>query len=159
MARLEIAPKHMVSWDFDVREEGGASIRLDLAHTEKAEFELDGVRYRIRREGPMSGDWTLEAEGDRSVLARAGKVSVFRREYVVTAAGRRLVYRAAHPLTRAFVLLHGRREIGSLRPGGFLRRRAVAELPDELGGPIRIFLVFLALILWRRQARAAASGG
>lgn len=159
MARLEIVPKHVVSWDFQVLEEGVPVAYLDLAVTEKAGFELEGVRYRIRREGRVSGDWLLEAEGDRSVLARAAKVSAFRREYLVTAAGRRLVYRAAHPLTRAFVLLHGTREMGSLRPVGFFRRRAVAELPDELPPPTRIFLIFLALILWRRQARAAGSGG
>ena len=160
MARLELVPKHAFSWDFDVLDGERRITHLDLAAlSEKARFELGGTAYGIRREGIRRGPWLLEREEDGRVLARGEKVSAFRREYEVTAGDRRFSYRPRHVLSRAFVLRHGRQEMGSVAPAGFLRRRAVAEFAELVPEPTRIFLAFLAIILWRRHQRAAAGGG
>jgi len=47
--------------------------------------------------------------------------------------------------------------LGVIAPVSVLRRSAMAQLPAEKPLPVRLFIAFLVVVLWKRQADAAAS--
>jgi hypothetical protein len=57
--------------------------------------------------------------------------------------------------SRTFVLVHGDREIGSMRSTSLLGNSADIDFPENLPLPMQLFLAFLVITAWRR-ARAAA---
>jgi hypothetical protein len=60
------------------------------------------------------------------------------------------------PFTRGFQLLKGKRIVGTLLPASFLTRKINVELPEDLPLQIRAFIVWLTVLLWKRDASAAA---
>ena len=115
---------------------------------EKGRLTIDGATYRVYREAPLSGAFVLEGAG--GVLAQAVKPSVFRRAFVIRHAGRDYTLRPKSLFRRAFVLLDGQREVGSVAPVSAFTRKAAADLPHNLPLPVRAFIVWLTLISWRR---------
>ena len=61
---------------------------------------------------------------------------------------------AESPLRRKFVLREGGQTIGSVRPEHAFTKRAIIDLPADIALPVRIFMVWLTLILWKREADA-----
>ena len=116
---------------------------------EKGALTIGDATYRVYREGAMFGDFVLEHAG--SVLARAEKPSIFRREFVIRHAGRDYTLRPESVFRRAFVFLDGARQVGFLAPKGAFTRKAAASLPHDLTLPVRMFIVWLTMISWRRQ--------
>ena len=150
MMLLQIVPTSWGSWNFTVADE---SRRVaDIATSwwrEKGTLAIDGATCRVYREALMSGAFILEGAG--GVLARAEKPSVFRREFVIRHAGREYTLRPRSIFGRAFILLAGSREVGSLEPQSVFTRKAAADLPGDLPLPVRAFIVWLMLISWRRS--------
>ena len=150
---LQVVPTHWYSWDVRITDESRPV--ADIATSwwrEKGRLTIDGVTYRVSREGPMSGAFVLEHAGD--VLARAEKPSVFRREFVIRHADREYTLRPTSIFRRAFVLLEGSREVGSITPQNAFTRKAAADLPNDLPLPVRVFIVWLIVISWRRAQDA-----
>ena len=116
---------------------------------EKGALTIGQTTYRVYRERPMFGEFVLEHAG--SVLARAEKPSVFRREFVIRHAGREYTLRPESVFRRAFVFLDGSRQVGFVAPKSAFTRKAAASLPHDLPLPVRMFIVWLTMISWRRQ--------
>jgi hypothetical protein len=156
---LTAIPKHWFTWDFTVHEGSQAIAEIDVSWwREKGTLTIQGQDYRVYREGVMSGYFVLESAG--SVLARAEKPSAFRRTFLVEHAGRQYTLQAKSAWRRAFVLLQGSEEVGGIAPLGIFSRRASVDFPESLPLPVRVFLLWLAVLLWKREAdSAAASGG
>ncbi len=97
--------------------------------------------------------------GLTEVVARASKPSVFQNRFEVQLPDRRLVLRkpSAWSWNRRFALFDGEKQIGSIDPVGLFTRRTMIDLPDNWSLPIRVFLFWLAVIIWKRQSAAAAS--
>jgi hypothetical protein len=147
---LQMVPAHWFSWNFTVT--AGSRPVADIATSwwcEKGRLTVDGATYRVYREAPMCGAFVLEDAG--GVLARAEKPSVFRREFVIEHAGRVLTLRPTSMFRRAFALVDGSREVGSVAPRSAFTRKAAADLPDDLPLPVRAFIVWLVVISWRRS--------
>jgi hypothetical protein len=121
---------------------------------EKAELEIGEGTYQLYREGKLSGDFVLEHNGN--IVARARKPSVFRNKFEVELPNQLLVLRKLSPLTRRFGLFDGERQLGSIYPLGILTRRSNIDLPNEWPLPIRVFVFWLAFLVWRRQNAAAS---
>jgi len=146
---LQIVPTHWYSWDFTVTDESRTVADIAMSWWgEKGALTIDHTTYRVYREALMSGAFVLEHAG--SVLARAEKPSVFRREFVIRHAGREYTLRPRSMFRRAFVLVEGSREVGSLAPTSAFTRKAAADLPHDLPLPVRAFIVWLVVISWRR---------
>jgi hypothetical protein len=147
---LQVVPTHWYSWNFTVRDESRpvADIALSLWR-EKAGLTVGGERYRMYREAPLSGAFVLEHAG--RVLAQAEKPSAFRREFVIRHAGREYTLRTRSIFGRAFILLDGSRHVGSIAPNSPFTRKAAADLPHDLTLPVRMFMVWLTVIMWRRE--------
>ena len=152
---LTIVPLRWYSWDFDVMEGTRHLARIDVSSwREKGVLTIDGADYRVYREGAMSGDFLLERDG--LVFARATKPSAFKNTFVVTYHERQYTLSKRSAWRREFVVRSGETEIGSLAPTSAWRREAAVRLPEDWPIPIRVFVIWLAIILWKRDADAAA---
>ena len=151
-------PRRWFSWDFVVLDGSGRALaEIDMAvFGERATVAVEGSTYEIAREGLLRGAFLLERSGE--VLARAEKPSAFRRLFHVEHAGTRYTMAQRSILRRAFVLRRGDDDVGTLAPERLIGRRVRVELPDELPVPVAVFVIFLAVLLWKRASRSAGSG-
>jgi hypothetical protein len=153
---LQAVPTHWFSWNFTVTQGSEVLANIDTSWwREKGVLTIEGKCYRVYREGLASGDFVLESP--ELIVARARKPSAFRRAFIVEHGGRQYALRANWPFRRAFRLLDGETEIGSISPEGFLTRRAAVVMPQDMPLPVQVFVVWLVIILWKRDANAAAA--
>ena len=154
---LQIVPTSWASWDFKVADGVRALADIDMScWREKGLLTVEGQVYQVHREGLLSGEFLLEGPG--GVLARAEKPSPLNHTFVVHHAGREYTLRRRSVWGRAAALLAGSEEIGSITPRSAFMRKAEADLPQHLPLAVRMFIIWLAVVSWRRDA-AAASGG
>jgi len=150
---LRAVPNGWLSWNFTIYEDNKAIAKIDLAWLREAgELNLDGSNYKVYREGLVSGSFIIEKEG--MVLARAEKPSALIRSYKVNYNNKSYVLEAVSALLREFVLREGGQAIGSVRPEGAFTKKAIIDLPADIEMPVRIFMVWLILILWKRDEAA-----
>lgn len=154
--QLSMVPKRWYSWDFTVMSGDRTIADLDLsAWRERAEIRIGDVTHRVFRESAL-GDFVIEA-GDRE-LARATKTSFFTHTVIVHADGKDYTLLKPTIWRRGFALMDGDRQIGSIAPERLWSRRAVADLPADWPVPIKSFVIWLVLILWKREANNNAGG-
>ena len=103
----------------------------------------------------MSGAFILESTA--GVVARATKPSSLRRVLIVEHWGCQDTLRAASALRREFILLDGSTRIGSLSPEGIFTRRADVDLPSGLPLTVRVFIIWLTVMLWKHDEAAAGA--
>jgi hypothetical protein len=153
---ITIVPKGWFSWDFSVASGGRTLAALELSTwRERAEIRIGDVTHHVFRERAMGGDFVIEAGGRQ--LARAAKPSAFRNTFVVSYGGRDYTLRKTSAWRREFELMDGERRIGTLAPESRWTRRATANLPSDWPAPITAFVIWLVIILWKREAGAAAA--
>lgn len=154
--QLTMVPKRWYSWDYTVTRGDRTVAALELASwRERATITIGDVTHRVFREHAMSGDFLIEANG--RALARATKPSCFRDTMIVQYGGTHYTLRKPSIWRRAFVLMDGERQIGSIAPESVWSRRAQAELPDDWPAPIKAFVIWLVIILWKRDANGGAA--
>jgi len=152
---MTIAPTRWYSWDFDVVEGERHIANLDLsAWAEKGVLTIDGVAHRVYREGVGSGDFLLERDG--IVLARATKPSAFWNAFEVRHDGRTYELVKESVWRRRYVVRSGNAAIGSVGPRRTFGREAFATLPESWPLPLKVFVIWLVVILWKRAAAAAS---
>jgi hypothetical protein len=152
---MTIDATHWYSWDFDVTDDTRRVAHLDLSvWREEGVLTIDGVAHRVYREGVGSGDFLLERDG--IVLARATKPSAFRSAFEVRHDGRTYELAKESVWRRRFVIRSGSAEIGSLAPRRMFGREAVATLPESWPLPLKAFVIWLVVILWKRAAAAGS---
>jgi hypothetical protein len=153
---LHIAPVRWFSWDFTVSDGPQRVADIDISWwRERGELTVNGKTFRVSREGMFSREFVLESTD--GVVARATKPGALRRSFVVTHGTAVYTLQAASAFRRRFVLLADDREVGEIAPAGFWSRRATANLPEALPLPVRVFLIWLTVILWKREDEAAAT--
>lgn len=153
---LEARPLHLFSTDYAVRSGDDAITVVDLAAIgSRGSFTLDGAEYRIRTHGLAYAAFSLERAGRE--VARAERESLLPLRYRVRLHDRALTLRS-HPPTRRFTILHGDRKIGSIRPRRLVSRTALFDGGEELPVPIRVFVLVVVLLKWRRRARSSSGG-
>jgi hypothetical protein len=152
---MKVVPKRWYSWDFSVMDGGRTIAVLDLSSwRERGEIVIEESTHRVFRERAMSGDFIIQ-RGDRA-LAKATKPSAFRHTLVVHYNGKDYTLRKPSIWRRGFVLLDGERQIGSISPESMWTRRATADLPADWPLPIKAFVIWLVIILWKRDAENSA---
>lgn len=152
---LTAVPHHWFSWDFSLFNKGESVAEIDMSSwREKGSVTVSNSTYRVYREGLFSGEFILESNG--TVHARARKPSAMTRRLVINVGGSEFELRPRSALSRKFHLLSGGAVVGTLSPGGFLSCRMHIDLSEDLPLPIRAFVVWLALLLWKRESEAAS---
>jgi len=155
MSVLTLSPHNWFSWNFslfDGEERPLAEVNLS-SWRERGTLMVEGVEYDVYRESPL-GDFLLQRSG--SVLARAEKPSMFLRSFIIKYQQKSYTLRAESAFRRAFVLLDGEREIGSIVPKGVFTRNSVVTLPDNWPLPVKSFAIWLTIMHWRRDANAGS---
>jgi hypothetical protein len=148
---MTMVPRRWYSWDFSVMSGDRTLAVLDLASwRERADIMVGDVTHRVFREHAMSGDFIIEAGGRE--LARATKPSAFRHTTIVHHGGKDYTLRKVSMWRRGFVLMDGERQIGSIAPESLWTRRATAQLPPDWPVAIKAFVIWLVIILWKRDA-------
>jgi hypothetical protein len=153
---LQATPRGWFSWNFVLSdgEEEIADIRLAMLR-EAGELVVDGKTYRVNREAIMSGAFVLTK--DSLELARAEKPSAFQRSFQVSQDGRSYTLGAESALRRRFVLKENGQLVGSVYPVSAFSRKCAVDLPAEIPLPVRVFMVWLVIILWKRDSDSAAA--
>lgn len=153
---LTAVPKRWFSWDFTVWDGDRSVASIDTScWREQGILTVDGVDHRVHRERILSGDFILETAG--VVVARAQKPSAFRRAFAIEHHGRRYGLRATSMFGGRMALLEGDRSVGSVSPQGIVTRRLDVDLPPDLPLAVKVFVIWLAVILWKRDSDAGAA--
>lgn len=147
---LTAVPRHWFSWDFTLTDGEKPLAEIDSSWwREKGVLTIADKPYRVYREGPL-GAFVLESNGN--VLARAEKPSAFSRRIVLHYSGTRYELKPRHVLSRTFQLLKGTAVVGALSPKGLPSRRMDIDLPEELPLAVRVFVVWLTVMLRKRDS-------
>lgn len=157
---LRATPRNWFSYDFAVSDATGTTVGdADLSNwREKAELDIGGRRYEAHH-GSWDKEFILTDEDGRTVVV-AEKPSAWKERFSFEhegyhyELGKESVWKSDLVLSREGV---GR--VGYVRRKGMFKREWEAEAPDELPVEIRVFVVWLAVLLARRSDSAAASGG
>lgn len=153
---LKAVPKNFFSWNYTICLPKDDIAVIDMAWLgESSEFYIEGATYRAYRESLLSGTFILESRA--AVVARAEKPNPFFRSFIVEYDRRQFTLEALSPLTREFGLFDGRQQIGSIYPNHLFTRSATIDLPDNISLPVKVFMFWLVMILWRRASRRSAS--
>ena len=152
---VEAVPTNFLSTTFSLQQsnrllgEFAASLWRD-----RARLEVEDGTYELYREGLFTGDFVLEKDG--KVVAIASKPSAFRNRFEMVILSRQLVLQKMSPLTRRFGLFDGDKQVGGIYPLGMVTRRSNIDLPADWPLPIRVFVFWLAFLIWKRQNAAAS---
>ncbi len=152
---LEAIPTNIFASNFRLQQNDNLLGEIDASiWRDRAVLEIGEGTYQLYREGQFSGDFVLEHNGN--VVARARKPSVFRNQFEVELPNQLLVLRKLSPMTRRFGLFDGERQLGSVYPLGIFTRRSNIDLPSDWPLAIRVFVFWLAFVIWKRQNAAAS---
>ena len=150
---LRAEPNSMFSWDFTVYDDGVPIAEIDLAWIREAgEVVIDDVPCEMYRDG-MLGEFVLEASG--FTLVRADKFSVFLREFTIIYDEAEYTLKAQSPFVRTFELLQNDERIGLIEPDHIFTRKMTADLPETLPLAVRVFIIWLVIVLWKRAAQSS----
>ena len=153
---LQLVPESWLTWNFGVLDNDRKITEIKTSTLpESGTFSIDGTDFRARREGMFSGEFFLENDGQ--TIARAEKPSAFRYVFNIEYSDRKYMLKKESWVGRTFVLLQGALEVGSIRPEGVLSRKAAVSLPEDMPTPIQVFVVWLTILLWKREADAGAA--
>lgn len=150
---LEVIPKGWFSNDYEIISNGERIVDIHQSwFREEGELTILGEKYQVRKPG-MRGVFLLEQNG--VTVARAEKPSAFKYTMYVDYNGVRYTLKRESVWHRRFVLQIDDHVIGSIEPGNAWSRKARAQFLD-LPLPVMIFITWLVIMLWRRDASAAA---
>jgi hypothetical protein len=154
---LSAFPIGWCSWSFQIEDHVRAVATIDMHWVrERANVRIGDEDYKLGRYAFVRGTFELRHGGVR--VAKATKRALIR-SFDVEAGGRRFKLSAISMFGRAMGLYENGQLIGKMAPFGIWSRRANVNFPDDLPLEVRVFLIWLVLILWRRAASSAAAAG
>ncbi len=144
---LKVIPKTW-SYAFSVTD-GAHSVAevVDLSWwRDKSQIRTHDEIYTARRD-----KFSYVLESAAGVFARAEQPRKCFRELVITCSGQQYTLRARSPLRRQFLMFRDSTQIGSLSPEGLFTRKVAVELPKEFPLILQIFVIWLAMTLWKHE--------
>jgi hypothetical protein len=169
---LRAVPKGWFSYDFTVLDHAGQPVaQADLSNwRERTKLEIGGTHYEASTQRREAKEFLLEDERGQRVAVvekveppstwkdRFLKSSEWKDRFPFEHGGNR--YELRKESTKACVITReGVGSVGSVRlEGGWFSRGWTADLPEELPLEVKVFLVWVVVVLWRRERVAAASG-
>lgn len=148
---LVATPRGIFNWNFVVSRNGAFVGEIEVARIrERGEIRIGNETYSVERTSLLEGTFVLR-QGDR-MLASAKKLSL-RRHLELAVDGRVLQIKGVL-FKRVHRVLEQDRVIGCVAPARLFRREARIDLPNSLSLPVQFFVLWLVLIMWRRDAHA-----
>jgi hypothetical protein len=141
-----------------VREDGEPLTELSFRNLrEGGDCTLGGVPYTLRREG-VAGEFVMEEPGGVEA-ARAKKPNALQRRFELRYPGGSLRVESTSGWGKSYrVIGADGRQVGEVRRRSMWRRQVDAALPDEVPPQVRVFVLWLVLLMLRRDESVAASG-
>jgi len=151
---LTARPKKWYSWDFTLQDAEGRRVAdVDLSSwRERGNVVVGQSEYRVRPEG-LFRQFVLE--DDVSVRARARKTRLFGCEFEIEFEGDHFTLKKQSMWSHTVVLHQGGEELGVIRHAAWYKRDAHIEMAERLSPVLQAFALWLALLLWKREAAAA----
>lgn len=155
---LTAVPQSWFSWNFDVMDDN----RLPVAEIKMSfwgntgTIAAGGSQYTVSRQGIL-GPFVLEKEG--AIVAQAVKRDVLTRTIAIEHNGKHYTLKARSSWLRQLVLCEGDSEIGAVTPENCFTHRARVQLPDSLPLIMRLFVLWITIMLWRRDSDTTPAGG
>jgi heat shock protein HtpX len=162
VARLQAQPKSMLSHlprlpklseEFTISE--GETFLTDLEITfsqYSGTWTLGLERWEVYCDPGLLGltrEYYLEANGE--LRGRAHKKGLLSATHVITFEGQTYALEKESVFLRQFTLRQEGQSLGAIYPELPMKMTAVAELPAAIPVPLKIFLLFLALLWWSGQ--------
>jgi len=146
---IDVIPKSSWSWDFSVSQDTEQIANILVSrYPEKGLLKTYETELEAYRE---------DVEGDRFVLKTskyvigfAEKPSSLRRLFDVHFSDKHYTLKPASLFSKKFILMEGSNQIGLVIPRGFFSRGAKVELPENLPLSLKVFVIWLVLLNWRR---------
>lgn len=157
MVTTTITPNHWSSWDFTLGDSVGQPWgHVDLSSwRERGSVTVGGQAYTVARQG-LAGPFVLT--GPCGELARAVKSSALKHDFSLTIDERTYRLRRLSVWRRVFGLYIGETGAGSITSEGWWTRRGRANLPEGMAPYAQAFVVWLTLLMWKRDSDAVAAG-
>jgi hypothetical protein len=151
---LSARPNKWYSWDFTLQDAEGRRVAdVDLSSwRERGNVVVGQSEYRVRPEG-LFRQFVLE--DDVSVRARARKTRLFGYEFEIEFEGDHYTLTKQSIWSHTVVLRQGNEELGTIRRAAWYKRDARIEMAERLSPVLQTFALWLALLLWKREAAAA----
>jgi len=150
---LTAVPRHWHSWGFSLTEGGKSVADIDISSwREKGQLTISNVPYRVYRRSPFRGTFILESKG--TVIARARKSNFFSRRMTIEYGKVKYELKPASIFSRRFHLISGKAVVGRLSPNRWFSRRMNIHLSENLPLPVSTFVVWLTLLMWKRDCNA-----
>jgi hypothetical protein len=116
---------------------------------QRASATVGTATYSLYRETLLRATYVITRGGQ--VVARARPQSMFNPRFDVTWGEQTLVLRRLSFWLPTFGVFKGYEQIGTVRRLGFLHRGAAIDGASSLPLEIRVFLLWISLMTWRRN--------
>lgn len=117
-------------------------------------FEIQGVDYKFEARETFFSGGSYSIESNNSILAVADRPGMLGRTFSFDLGTRQYQMCPKSNWKRSFVLLEGERQVGEIYCEKGFSGEFIAELPADLSLPIKIFLLWLILLMWHRDSIA-----
>lgn len=155
MGIIEMNRKALFSWEFEVLQNGAPAGRIEgLGWPERSVVTLGAAKYEVSADRSGIDAFNLDSNGLR--LAHIEKPGVFTRVFNVHHADKIYTFNRPSLFSSKYVLMDNEQTVGSVSAKGAFKKGAIVELPDQLQTPFKLFLGWVALVLWKRQAEVDA---
>lgn len=149
-------PLRPLSWSYFLEGGGHEAIWKKRLMSEQGSFLIDDESFEVQKRGPGSGTWFLVQGEETRCTAR--KTSAFRRRFILTSPMGGLQLEPVRAIGRTFYL--GTRDgdlVAMISPKNVFSRKAEIDVKTaEADFPTIVFAFWLTIIMWRREAAAAA---
>src|SRR5215469_3160417 len=149
MSRLDFGPENLSATRYNIVRGGTPLGKINCKIRKEATITIGQATYFALREGVIRSTFYLDAT--EGLVAIAEKPSVFRRRFIVHVGLKSYTLKAVTTNNRAFLVVEGESQIGSIAPKGFFSRKFTADLPDDLAPEIQMFLIWLVVIDQKRD--------
>jgi hypothetical protein len=149
---LKVIPHHWFTWNCGVFEQRAIVGRIDFSvWGEAGLLKVQDASFRVYRE---QGNNFYLADQQRCI-AIAEKPNPLFRQFFIKQGEARYELQATSALGRKFIVQEYGRIVGAIYPVHALTRQTVVDLPESIPLPMRLFMVWLVLTLWRRQQKSS----
>ena len=156
MSLIEFAPKSLFAARYYTLTRDGAAIgQIDCGGIRQpAAIVIGDTTFRPARDGVLRTTYHLDGNGAR--LASAVPAGAAFRRFTVQADARTYALAVTSWTGRRFTLTENGTAVGTIARTGFFTTKCSADLPDDLPLGMQAFLIWLVIIIWRRQAATNA---
>ena len=138
--------------EYEIHSAGQLVTELTGTRREGCEFSLSGTGYRIERDGRKR----FLLHGPDGRVAVADRQSG--RKWAVQAASGNLSLVKPSVWRSGWEVQRGGVSRGDIRHEGVFKRTYAADVPEDVPLPVAVFTLYVVLVIFERQAAAAAAG-